>query len=208
MKKNLLLLAIFSLLSFAGASSAQAIMTEEERTAKKSEIKAAREEKREEMIQKKEEKVEKRCAKVQEKIQSRIENFGDGKEKHMAVYKNMVDRISKFIERLSAEGYDTSKVKADLEVLKGKIEKFSTDKDARLARLDETKNYACGKSDGEFKAKLAEARTALKLVHADAADIRKYMLNTVRPDIQALKKQKIETKKTTEGSKAEEPELE
>ncbi len=158
--------------------------------------------------QKKEEMLTQRCAKIQERIQNRMGNMEAGKENHMEVYQNMATRVSKFIERLSGEGYDTAKVKADLEILKTKIQKFSTDRAAQMTTLGETKNYACGKTDGEFKGKLAEARTSLQLVHADAMDIRKYMLTTVRPDIQALRTQKVEAKKTTDATKTSAPELE
>jgi hypothetical protein len=205
MRKKMLMLALFSMTSLAAAHGANAFMTEEQKTQRKNDLTAARETKQEERTQKKEAGAEQRCAMIQERIQNRIGNFDDKKDMHMAVYANMVDRISKFIEKLSGEGYDTAKIKADLETLQEKIAKFSTDKDARLAALNETKSFACGHSDGEFKAKLAEARKALQLVRADAMDIRKYMLTIVRPDIQALNKQRVETKSAANGTK---PELE
>jgi hypothetical protein len=212
-KKILLLLVIFSLAALSWVSDTQGFLkTTAEMKAERDQIKTEKmdnqQQRQEERTQLKEKSIEERCAMIQERIQNRIGNFDNGNEKHMAVYKNMVDRISKFIEKLSGAGYDTSKVKADLEVLEGMIAQFSADKDARLAKLNETKGFACGHSDGEFKAKLLEARKALQLVHQDAMDIRKYMLNTVRPDIQALKKQKVDAKNNADADTGGAPELE
>jgi hypothetical protein len=207
MKKKLGIITIASLMAVAGATGAQAVVNPElkaQREQIQADRKEAIEERKEERQEKKEEAIEQRCTRIQERIQNRIGGFDDNKEKHMKVYENMVERVEKFIEKLSADGYDTSKVATDLKVLEEKIAKFSTDKDARLDALNETKNYACGKSEGEFKAKLAEARKALQLVHADAVDIRKYVQNVLHSDIQALRKQKMEDIK----EKTNAPELE
>jgi len=176
----------------------------DERVASAEERQTARQAKRDESI-------EQRCARIQERVMERSANFEGRKNGHMAVYENMTNRISKFIERLSGQGYDVSKIQADLVVLKEKIQKFSTDFAAQAAKLGETKNLACGHSDGEFRSGLLGVRTMMQGVRADAMDIRKYMLNTVRPDIQALRKQKIEEKKVVNTDKAtevEKPELE
>jgi uncharacterized protein YdhG (YjbR/CyaY superfamily) len=172
---------------------------------------AAVEAKKTEMQQKKDEMLAQKCAKIQERVAERSSNFEGIKEKHMSVYKNMADRISKFIDRLSGQGYDVSKIQADLVVLNEKIQKFSTDFSAQTAKLGETKDFACGHSDGEFRGKLAEARTEMQAVRADAADIRNYMSATVRPDILALKEQKKETNATVNADKSggvDKPELE
>ncbi|MFA5994690.1 MAG: hypothetical protein WC823_07070 [Parcubacteria group bacterium] len=220
MKKHTLLLAVFSAVAFVGATGAQAVMPSEEVRAQREQLQADRREdqaamqaeKKASMDQRKEETKEQRCARIQERIQARIQmrennSNGDGK-KHTVVYKNMVSRITKFIERLSAEGYDTAKVQADLGVLEEKIQKFSADREVNIAKLGEAKKYVCEKADEDFKAKLAEVRKNAQLTQMDAMDIRKYMLNTVRPDIQALRNQKVATKKVTDTANASTPELE
>jgi len=153
------------------------------------------ENKKAEMQEKREESLEEKCLRIQEKVQERSGNLEDAKEKHMAVYENMTERISKFIEKLSTDGYDVAKIEADLVVLQEKIQSFSDDFAAQSSKLAETKDLACGHSDGEFKGKLIEARLAVKMSHTDAMEIRKYVQNTLRVDIQALRSQKIETVK-------------
>lgn len=146
-----------------------------------------------------EKRVAEKCAMIQAKIAERNTKFEGNKAKHTAVYSNMTERISKFITRLSGEGYDVSKVKADLEILKEKISKLESDLATQNAKMNETKDFACGHSDGDFKGKLVEARTMMQTIHAEAMEVRKFVQTTIRPDIQALRTQKVETKKATEG---------
>jgi hypothetical protein len=141
--------------------------------------------------------MDQRCQNIQQKMDARVSGFDSNNGKRMAVYTNMQDRISKFITRLSGEGYDTSKVQADLVILGQKIKQFETDKQAQMAKLDETKTFTCGHSNGEFMGKLGEARSTLMTVHKDAMDIRQFMLTTVRPDIMAIRKLKMDSKSST-----------
>ena len=209
MKKSLwMVLAIAAMTTSSIALANQTITTtktkedmEATRTAawgaKQDELKQ-KETNRIEMQAKQEEMQAQKCARIQERVSERTGKVNDVKEKHMSVYKNMVNRISKFIERLSGQGYDVSKIEADLVVLNEKIQKFSTDYSAQTMKLGETKQFACDRSDDEFKSKLTEVRKMSELVRADAMEIRKYMQETVRVDIQALRKQKIERVESTD----------
>jgi len=137
---------------------------------------------------------EERCARITKNIEKRTENFEENKNKHYSAYKNLKDRIEKFVAKLSAKGYSIDDLAADLSVLDTKIQKFNTSYAAYQAKLGETKEYACGHSDEDFKVKLAEARTLLKTVREDSKDIKNYYLNTIRPDLKEIRKQKLETK--------------
>lgn len=130
-----------------------------------------------------------RCAKITERMQNRIGHFEDRKEKHFRVYTNLINRINKFIARAEEKKIDTDVINGHLVELEGKINKFKEDYAIYIAKLKEVKNLTCGHSEGEFKGALLEAKGLLKIVHADAADIRKYVRDTIIPDIKALKAQ-------------------
>jgi hypothetical protein len=132
---------------------------------------------------------EERCAKIQARIENRNGFFKGNYEKHTSVYVNLVDRVNKFITKADAVKLDTATIKSHLAVLQDKIEKFKDDYAAYKAKFDETKNYTCGHSEGEFKGALLESKELLKTVHADAADIRKYVRETILVDMKALKAQ-------------------
>ncbi|MFA6383694.1 MAG: hypothetical protein WCX17_04730 [Parcubacteria group bacterium] len=132
---------------------------------------------------------EEKCERVQARIENRNGFFKGTYEKHTAVYVNLVDRINKFITKAEEQKINTDTIKAHLAELQTKIDKFKDDYAAYSAKLGETKNYTCGHSEGEFRGVLLESKTLLKQVHADAADIRKYVRETILVDLKALKAQ-------------------
>lgn len=133
-----------------------------------------------------------RCAKIQEKIAAKSVGFDENKDRHYNAYKNLRDRMEKLVARLEAKGYDVADLKDDLSVLDTKIQKFADDYVAYQAKLGETKDYACGHSNGEFKTKLQEARAFLRTVREDSKDIKSYYLNTIKPELKEIRKQKVE----------------
>jgi len=132
---------------------------------------------------------EQRCEKIKEKIANRNEFFEKNKERQLNAYNNLSDRLNKFAEKLKLKGYDVSDLEADLKVLNEKIQKFSADQDAYIGELNGVKDYLCEKTDAESKTKMDELRASLKQVRQDAKDIREYYRNTIKPDLQAIKKQ-------------------
>jgi hypothetical protein len=129
------------------------------------------------------------CANIEAKIQIKISSFDANKARQLNAYLNMKDRLVALNGKLVARGLDTSDLQADLVTLDGKINKFAADYKAYIDSLRATKNYACGQSQGQFVAKLKEAKTLLLEVHKDVLDIRSFYVSTIKPDLQEIKKQ-------------------
>jgi chromosome segregation ATPase len=146
---------------------------------------------------------EERCARIQKRIEERTSNFDEREGKHKKVYENLVNRINKFITRFETANLDTANLKSYLATLQEKIDKFSTDYAAYIAKLKESKNFTCGHSEGEFKGVLVDARAELKLVHEDAAGIRTYMRDTIIPEIKALKDKMPKNEEKSDDNDAE-----
>ena len=154
---------------------------------------------------------EERCAKIEERIKNRTEWFNSSKEKHTAVYANLLNRIDKFITRFdnfnaaSATKIDPEKIqklkddRAQLAIL---VDNFKTSLSEYFTKLNATKNFTCGHSEGEFKSALLDARTYLKPVHENAAAIRTYVRETIYPDILAIKKEIAKIRGENENPKA------
>ncbi len=70
-----------------------------------------------------------------------------------------------------------------------KIAKLKTDKAAVEAALENTKGFACGESQGQFRDALQQVRAAQKIVVADAKDLHDFVANTLKKDILALQAQ-------------------
>jgi len=127
------------------------------------------------------------CAVIAANVDKRITNFENQKEKHVAQYKKTQAKVTDLVTRLETKGYDVTQLKVDLVIYNEKIVKFGNDYTAYIADLTATKDYTCGRSEGEFKAELAITRTQLKLVHDDSVAIKTYWSQTLKPEILTLK---------------------
>lgn len=143
-----------------------------------------------------------KCDQVEANITRKIANFENNRDHHLTSYNKAKDRVAALVTKLEGEGYDVTKLKADLIEYGTKITKFTDDYSIYFAALQESQSFACGQSEGDFKVQLQTARTQLKVVHDDAVSIRTFWAETVKPDILALKAQKVteKTETTTGGT--------
>lgn len=132
---------------------------------------------------------DKKCLTVQQKSNEKLAQFIDKKEKHMAVYVDLIDRINKLIARTNEVKLDTSTAESHLAELQTKIDKFKQSADAcylSVIEAIEEISVGCQNLKG-FKGKLAESRTLLQQVNMDSADIRAYVREIILTDLQGLK---------------------
>jgi len=130
-----------------------------------------------------------RCAVIESKVQSKTSVFDNSKVRHLEIYANVKNRIIAISGKLAAKGLDLTVLNSYLAVLDQKIKKFSDDYAVYVNKLKESQNFVCGKSEGDFRGKLKEARTALAQVHKDAVDIRTYYAQVLKPELNRLKNQ-------------------
>jgi hypothetical protein len=144
------------------------------------------------------------CNDVEKNVAKRVTNFENNKKKHELQYKKTQTRVLAIVDALEDEGKDVSALRANMVVFEQMISKFGTDYGTYMNGLQGTEDFACGKSEGEFKAKLGIARAQLKVVHDDSVGIRTYWAQTVKPAILALKDQSLAETTTTTTEALEE----
>ncbi|MEK7595210.1 MAG: hypothetical protein AAB443_01260 [Patescibacteria group bacterium] len=159
------------------------------RKQKKDEYQQNKENFKQEKKELKEQFVENKCDVATKRIDTKINAFDQNKARHIERYNLLKDKIKNFIDRAKAKGLNTSKLEADLATLDEKIKKFATDYANYIKELRDTKAFACGNSEGQFKQALSEAREAMKKVHEDAKDIRHFYTQTIKEDLKALRQQ-------------------
>lgn len=134
--------------------------------------------------------VQARCDLINSRIDLRINNFNANKETHIQRYQNIKTNVTNLVTYLKSKGYDTSKLETDLATLNTMVVTFGTDYSSFITKLEAAKQFTCGQSDGQFKAKIEEARAQLTIARTQAKDIRVFIVGTIRPDLQALRNQK------------------
>lgn len=134
-----------------------------------------------------EETAEERCSRIQGKIDDLLDDFEDRRDDHMDAYDSMKDRVEKIEEKFKSAGYDTVDFEAETNIFSAKIENFSDDYADFFEKLTDVRGYVCDHTDSESRDELKDARTLLETVQEDAASIRNYYKNTLRPDIERFK---------------------
>lgn len=156
--------------------------------------------KRLEFEDRKEKMAEEKCKNIENKIANRVNRYENNGQMLQKVYGNMKTRLQRLSAQLKAAGADTTKLDADLVVLNGKIDKLYADHAAFMFTLKETKTFVCGKTEGEFKTKIEQARKVPETIKQDRADIKNFFQTTIKADLEAIK--------TTLGLTTEAPEVE
>lgn len=133
----------------------------------------------------------KKCDATTQRIDKRIEQYNKNKDTHLMKYKNMQERFLTLADRLDKKGYNTTQLRTDGKTLDAKIKKSTDDYASFITKLEATKQYTCGASQGQFKTSLEAARAQLKIFRSDVQDVRSFYKLTVKTDLQALKNQKV-----------------
>lgn len=142
----------------------------------------------------------KNCDKIETHISTVTTKYESNKGKNLTAYKNMRTRLATFITRFNAKGLDTTQLSTDVATLDVKLAQLDTDYAAYMTALLGTKQFVCGKSEGEFKSSLEGARKEMLVVKADITDIQTFYQTTIKTDLTALKSLVEATEKTTSSS--------
>lgn len=130
-----------------------------------------------------------RCENVTSRIDNRIERYNENKNRHVENYNRIKDRITETVNNLEQKDYDVSELKNDLQTLDSKIKEFAQNYTTFVGTLGQSKSLACGESEGAFKDKVEESRGQLRYSREQAKEIRDYIQNVIRPDLEDLKEQ-------------------
>jgi chromosome segregation ATPase len=150
---------------------------------------------KEEWKEKREENQEQRCEVAEGRIDNKINKFDENKENHVERYRHIKEAVSNLVTRLKEKGLDTGNLEKYLTELDSKIKDMASDYQTFIDKLKATKSFACGNSNGDFLAALNEAKSARLTVWQDAVEIRKYIIETIRPEMKRLRDQ-LQSKST------------
>lgn len=144
----------------------------------------------------KERAVEAVCTRVTTHVETLKTRLTNDENIRLNRHQNVIDRLNTIIARLKANNINSDKLTADVAALTEKKAKWQTEYTLLLSKLDATKQYACGASQGQYVQAVKDARAQRLVMHNANMDFWNYVRNTVRPDIQTIRTQlKAVTKK-------------
>ncbi len=144
--------------------------------------------------------IEKRCQAAQtilKKVETRVT---ERSEKHQIRYDALVTKLTGISKRLQAQQVDTTKLDAQITVVKEKITTYDAASTAYLSAMATTRSMNCQSDPSEFKASLETLREQRADVVSSVKDIRTYVIETVKPTLQGIVAALKEQVKETEGS--------
>lgn len=130
-----------------------------------------------------------RCEIFKIRVTNRIRMFDVSEKFHQDKFENIIDRISALITKLKGQGVDTTKLDADLLVLKGKVTTLNQQYQTLIGILKNLQNVTCNTTTdtpNDISSPLGSIKTLVASLRATVLDIRTYFINTIKPDLQAL----------------------
>lgn len=144
----------------------------------------------------KERAVEAVCTRVSAHVETLKTRLTNDENIRLNRHQGVIDRVNTVIARLKANNINSDKLTADVTALTEKKAKWQAEYTLLLTKLDATKQYACGASQGQYVQAVKDARAQRLVMHNANMDFWNYVRNTVRPDIQSIRTQlKAVTKK-------------
>jgi len=132
---------------------------------------------------------EQRAQVIVERIQTAIARFNNNKDRHIAAYNEVKAKVVEIVTTLSAKGYDTAKLSADLQTWDQMVVKTGQDYAAFIGLLQNSEQYAPYASQGQFLNAIEQARAQFRVYRQDELDVRHQYQTVIRPDVQALASQ-------------------
>ncbi len=145
-------------------------------------------------------KIKTKCEASQGLINKLSEKASAAKTSRDEIYTNMTKNATKLSDRLKESGQDTTKLDANITELNALIDKFKLDlKDMRQAAQDLT-DMDCKTDPSGFYTSLEGLRAKRELVAQDSTAIKEYIKTTLKPTLQEIKNNIGQTNQETQGA--------
>lgn len=149
-------------------------------------------------------KLKTKCVAAQGIVKTQEIKVNSGITARSKAYDELLDHLDKLIAKLKAANVSTTDLEAERTALKTKIDTFKKDLTTYKVALSDVQALGCLADPTGFKAALEDARTARKTVADDAAAIRSYVNDTIKPTLKTIKanidKTTTDTTKATGGT--------
>ncbi|MCX7997109.1 MAG: hypothetical protein N2691_05175 [Patescibacteria group bacterium] len=154
------------------------------------------------------ERMEQRCGQATQRMGQAIERFDDAHKGQLKKYENLLKRLNKTASNFSEQGYDTSGLENAILGLDELVQKMATDYGVFVEKMQAAREFKCPvddssgtpvpSADGSIRELFLDTREALLVVREDIVAIREYYGESIRPELVALKEQRLDSKPAAE----------
>ncbi len=187
--KKLKALALALSLCLVVATPASAATLQEQREARQAQVQATKEQIQATQEQRqviREESLDQRCSLVTQRIDLWTTRYANNQSRFQKVEDQLVKITDQVIARAKNADKDTTALEAAVTEFRRLSDITSAEYQELIAALNNTKQYACGESEGAFKNALTAARSQMQVTRQASLNARSYYQKSVRPAAQAL----------------------
>lgn len=139
-----------------------------------------------------------RCLAVQtnlKAVDARVQNI---QTKRGTAYDNILARLNELVANLKNQAFDTTTLEQNVVELTAKVDTYKASMKEYSQAIDDLTVIDCAQDPTSFKAALEVARTNHQKLITSVGDIRTYVTNTIKPQLQAIRAQ-LEAGQVTGG---------
>ncbi|MFW5702385.1 MAG: hypothetical protein ACOCXP_00260 [Candidatus Dojkabacteria bacterium] len=133
------------------------------------------------------ENLEARCEITTGRINNVTARYSENRLRYTNRYERLITRLENLNNYLNEQGIDSGELTSQIERLKELQVEFDSEIGAAIAHLEDSKQFACGQSEGAFRNELQNARQDLLQGRSSAVEINQYFQNTVVPQLQLIR---------------------
>lgn len=148
-------------------------------------------------------KLKAKCVEAQGNVVKLESKVDVGVSSRSKAYDELLSHLDKLITKLKEKSVDTTKLEAQRKELAAKIDTFKADLAKYKLALNDLRSLGCVNDPEGFKASLEAARAARKQVATDAAGIRAYVKDTIKPELVRIKQTLSSTDDSSSSSSSE-----
>ncbi len=141
---------------------------------------------REDVKQAREEVLSQRCELAETRIDLYTTRYQNNQSRFQKVHERLDEVAEKIIERAQESAKDTGEFEAAVAELQSLAQIANNEYATLMSKLEATKQYACGESEGAFAEALNQSREQFMITRQAVLDARLYYQTDLRPAAQAL----------------------
>jgi septal ring factor EnvC (AmiA/AmiB activator) len=128
-----------------------------------------------------------RCTRATARVDRILKRYGENRDRYLGRYDRVITRLENLMDKLTEKNISTGKLPEYVATLELKQAQFKAQVEAALGSVEGTTDLACGDSEGAFRDQILKGKEEMLKVRTIALDIHKYLLETVLPEIKALR---------------------
>ncbi len=146
---------------------------------------------KEELNESQKQRIQLRCLAVQSNIKNLATRMAEVQTKRKEAYNTILSDVKKLNEGLNNQAFDASALEQNTKELEDKVAAYEKNMTTYKKALEDLTIIDCSKDPAMFKAALLAARRAHTNLIGQVADIRAYILNTLKPTMQQVREELV-----------------